>query len=80
MKTRTVICDACGNDLSYHESGLPAEYVITLAAETKPRPPGYEGGFVYAVIIHPPLDRTYHFCNINCLRDHLASGQKAAEV
>lgn len=70
MKTVTVVCDQCGADLSYHESSWPAEYVITLSAEVKPRPPGYTGGFVYAVPSHPPLSRTFHFCDMNCLREH----------
>lgn len=79
-ETVTVLCDQCGKDLSYHLSSYPGEYVITLAAKRKPRPPDYKGGMVFAVIDYPPLDRTYHFCNLACLREHLAASSGGEEA
>lgn len=80
MKTEQVTCDQCGADITYHQSSYPAEWIITLRAETKPRPPDYKGGLVYAVISYPPLGRTLHFCRLGCLDDYRAAANGAARA
>ena len=63
-----IICDACEADLA--EAGRAPKFRLTLACEELEHKPG---GMIHAVRVYPPIDREYHFCNLNCLSDWLAS-------
>lgn len=69
MKTVEIKCDACDADLTY--TGNCVDYRLVLASENKPIFPG--AGFVTSMGMYPAVDRTYHFCGLECLdywRDH----------
>src|SRR5574338_442812 len=63
MKTVEIKCDACGHDLTY--TGNSVDYRLVLASEGKPIRPGI--GVVTDMGIYPPVDRTHHFCRLDCL-------------
>ena len=62
MKTVEIKCDACGCDLTVRTNSM--DYRLVLAAESKP---GYGSGTYTDMMIWPPVDRAYHFCDLTCL-------------
>ena len=67
MKTETVICDHCSENLT--ETGPMPKYRLALEPQVVPHRPDKGGGcFIYAVNVLPPLEgRIYHFCGLSCL-------------
>jgi tRNA(Ile2) C34 agmatinyltransferase TiaS len=65
MKTETVVCDACGQDLS--STGRSDHYRFVLDVEKIPRTYWLNGDVHEAV--ERPLKHTHHFCDGYCLRD-----------
>lgn len=61
MRTTTILCDSCGNDLTY--TGNCEDYYLTLASASK----WQRGGSVTLMAISPPTDRDYTFCGLTCL-------------
>ncbi len=61
MQKSEVICDGCDKDIS--STGNCEGYRIVLANERKPS----RGGAVTLMAVQPPLERSYHFCGVNCL-------------
>lgn len=62
MRIETVTCDGCGSDLTTRTNSV--DYRLVLAPESKP---GHGDGFYTAMMIYPPLERTHHFCRLDCL-------------
>jgi hypothetical protein len=68
MRETKVTCDGCGNDLSVRANSV--DYRLVLQSESKP---GSGDGFYTDMMLYPPVDRAYHFCDLKCLdhwRDH----------
>lgn len=69
-ETSQVVCDACGNDLTY--TGNSEDYYLVLSSASK-LPwylrEGERGGFVTDMAIAPPMAKTGHFCGHKCLED-----------
>jgi hypothetical protein len=63
-KITRVTCDGCGVDLTTRTNSV--DYRLVLTSESKP---GSGPGFYTSVMIYPPVDRTYYFCDLGCL-DH----------
>lgn len=63
MKTVTIICDACGSDLT--RTGNSVDYRLVVTSEGIPS----GGGAVTDWGASPPVKRAYHFCGLKCLRD-----------
>lgn len=61
-ETRRISCDGCEVDLSTTSGS--GDFRLTLAAESVP----IRGGIVNAIMVHPPIDGTKHFCGLSCLR------------
>ena len=57
-----ITCDGCGRDLTTRSNSV--DYRLVLGAESKP---GYGDGAYTAMMIYPPVDRTYYFCDLQCL-------------
>lgn len=71
VTVKKLICDSCGAELITH-SPYPAQYSLALdAINTNVN----DGGGVYCVMVHPPIDGTKHFCNKKCLRNWLEKEQ-----
>ena len=69
-ETRTVVCDNCDADLTYHETGYPVEWALSLSAYAKPTAPDSEQGAIFAVVpASPPIERSHHFCHLPCLAE-----------
>lgn len=68
MKDVKVTCDACGKDLTY--TGNCVDYRLLVTSESLGSGRGEDGRSyaVTAMMIYPPVDRSYHFCNLRCLR------------
>lgn len=64
MRTVQITCDGCGNDLTTRTNSV--DYRLVLASESKP---GYGSGAYTDMMICPPVERTHHFCGLDCL-DH----------
>jgi hypothetical protein len=64
VKNEQVTCDGCGHDLTVRTNSV--DYRLVLGSESKP---GYGSGAYTDMMIYPPIDRTHHFCNLQCL-DH----------
>ena len=61
----SVICDDCQTEL-IEDSEYPHKFGLQLSV----RDYGVNtSGMVYAIALQPPLDRDYHFCGINCLKN-----------
>lgn len=58
----TVICDNCNADLTY--TGNCEGYYLVLGNRSKRS----KGGFVTAMAIYPPVERTMCFCGLGCLK------------
>lgn len=68
---RIINCDNCSIDLS-HDNGADV-YMIKL----KNQQLAHGGGDMrYDIMIYPPLDRDYHFCGIECLKDFVSTKLK----
>lgn len=68
MQTNEIKCDECGRDLTY--TGNCEDYYLVLSSGSKApwyAKDGSRGGFVTAMAIYPPVDRTYHFCGLDCM-------------
>lgn len=61
MKKLEITCDTCGADIT--TTGPMPAHRLELRAVDLPQ----TGGFTYAVMNYPPIDRDYHFCGIKCL-------------
>lgn len=64
-KPAQILCDTCNKDLA-EESAYPHSYGVTLKPEDFHPAPG-TGGF--EVLMHPKIDRDYHFCDLFCLAE-----------
>ena len=62
----TITCDSCKNDLSPKASGYPHEYILRLTVEDVAL---FNGGAVYAMMIHPPIGNDLYFCNLKCMKN-----------
>lgn len=62
MRFEKVTCDACERDLTTRTN--IEDYRLVLASESKP---GYGGGAYTAMGIYPAVNRTHHFCGLQCL-------------
>jgi hypothetical protein len=61
-KITKIICDNCEDDLT--TTGNSIDYRLALICETKQ---GYGRGPYTDLIIYPPIDRNYYFCDLACL-------------
>jgi hypothetical protein len=61
-KTTKVECDGCGHDLTTRSNCV--DYRLVLCAESKP---GRGSGFYTSMMIYPPVERDYYFCDLGCL-------------
>lgn len=61
-KTVKVTCDGCGGDLTTRSNSV--DYRLVLGSESKP---GYGASAYTDMMIYPPVDRTYYFCELGCL-------------
>jgi hypothetical protein len=61
MHNETIICDGCGHDLTYTENSV--DYRLVLASQSM----ASLGGVVTDMMIYPPVERSYHFCRLQCL-------------
>lgn len=61
MKTTTIICDACGADLT--QTGNCVDYRLHLAVQGIPN----TSGFATLMHIDPPMDGNKDFCGTRCL-------------
>jgi hypothetical protein len=57
-----VTCDGCGHDLTTRSNCV--DYRLVLSSESKP---GYGTGVYTAMALSPPVDRSYYFCDLECL-------------
>jgi hypothetical protein len=57
-----VTCDGCGRDLTTRTNCV--DYRLVLASEDKP---GHGAGVYTAMMIYPPVERSYYFCGLGCL-------------
>jgi len=65
----TITCDTCQQNLT--STGNCVDYRLVVQAENIPT----RGGAVTAMMIYPPVEREYIFCNLGCLRKHpIATG------
>lgn len=68
MKSRQVICDACGEDLTY--TGNCEDYYLVVTSASK-QPwylrDGLRGGAVTSMAIRPPVEQERDFCGLACL-------------
>ena len=62
MKNIKITCDDCGKDIT--ETGSMPAFRLVLSSEKLPS----SANSIYAVLVEPPIDRTYYFCNCICLR------------
>lgn len=68
MKTVTIVCDACGNDITFTTNC--AEYRLVLGNEGMNHDLSADGiAGVTMMNLPPSLDRTHHFCHLHCLQD-----------
>ena len=74
MKNLEFICDNCEKDLTTVNNGYD-EYRITLGCQSIHNISNAR----FAMVQFPPLDRSYHFCNINCLNKWLADKHNKIE-
>ena len=68
MKISSISCDKCAKDLTY--TGNCQDYYLVLTYGSKAawyEKEGLRGGAVTAMALSPPVSRTYHFCDLNCL-------------
>lgn len=63
MRTETITCDQCEADLTHKRNSV--DYRLVLAAEAKPGAPGVHS--YTGAMKDPPVDRTHHFCGLDCL-------------
>ena len=61
MKVEKITCDYCEKDLT--ETGKTPKYRLSLRAEELP----HNTAMIHAVMIHPPISREHHLCNLGCL-------------
>lgn len=57
-----ITCDCCDKDIT--ETGRTPAFRIVVSCESLP----HNTDTIYAVIVNPPLDKRYHFCNLICMR------------
>lgn len=60
-----ILCDNCKKELNY-SFGI-AKYRLNLSCNHLP----HDGGHVIDVFIYPTLDRDFHFCGLECLKNWL---------
>jgi len=62
MKTTEIICDQCRNELTKSVYTPKSAYIqLALSSEEiVPKP---------AIMEHPPIERSHHFCDLHCLRE-----------
>lgn len=65
MKTISITCDFCGNDLKSSSNEL--DYRLSLNNERVPS----TGGFVTSMGAYPAIKTDAHFCGVDCLRGWL---------
>lgn len=63
----SILCDNCGEELITN-TPYPANYSLALSAINTNR---NNSGTEFAVLIHPPIDDTKHFCDKKCLTEWL---------
>ena len=66
MKDIKITCDECGLDLTSVESGSN-EYRLLLDCQLIHN----TSTFRYAMMSYPPLKRSHHFCDFDCLKKWL---------
>lgn len=64
-------CDYCNRDLTYDE-GCDS-WRLELSSKKMDFAPG---GFRYAIMTYSPIERTYHFCGLKCLKKWMESDGK----
>lgn len=70
-----ILCDSCGRDLT--TTGNVIDYRLVLANEKKEHHRGLT--VVTDMMIYPPIDRTYYFCRIECLKKWLEKKEAAMQ-
>ena len=76
MKTTSIVCDECGKEMVI-ESNYPHRWGLELSCKDF----GInKSGFAYAINSPPILDRPFHFCNEDCLKNWMYSDHWRKEV
>lgn len=65
MKTIQISCDGCEKDITY--VGLKPDFRLCLTCEQL----NHERGFIFAINVCPEILRSYHFCDLTCLKNWL---------
>jgi hypothetical protein len=65
VETRRIICDVCNADIT--DSPNWEDYYLELGSRQKVRRRGLTTASVTDPVVDPPLERSYQFCNVQCL-------------
>ncbi len=72
MNETKITCDTCGQDLT--TTGNCVDYRLALVPEHIPS----WGGCVTSMHIEPPIERSAHFCGVQCLAKWKGLGRYAS--
>lgn len=62
-----ITCDSCGADLSPYCDPYPHDYFLKVIMQDRILP---HEGFIYDVLVHPPLEKDLHFCGLICMKNY----------